>query len=475
MEGSVAHWGTGHPVPQVGRCCDTGPTIDGNDAMSESTIEELIRAHEVGELIGRLAASSVLNIAEELSRLDRADTAIVFRFLSRERAIEVFEALDPADQQKVLDGLRDDRVLHLVENLDPDDRVRLFDELPAKVVNQLLGKLSPVERHLTGLLMGYPEDSVGRLMSPEYVSLRSSMTVEQALAKIRREGLDAETIYALPVLDEQRHLIGVTGLRSLIVAPPDERIEQLMTTDMHVVTTDTDREVAARLVREAGLIALPVVDSEDRLVGVLTVDDAMEILEEEETEDFAFHGGHTPLNKPYLSVSAFGMARARGLWLLVLILAATLTVNVLQYFETTLDKVVSLALFIPLLIGTGGNSGAQASTAVIRAMAIGEVRFTDLPRIVWREARVGVMLGFMLAAAVFVPISLLFELDLAVVVSVTLLTICTWATVTGSALPLLAKRLGVDPAVVSAPVITTVVDATGLIIYFAFAILILGI
>ncbi|TVR28640.1 MAG: magnesium transporter [Ilumatobacter sp.] len=439
-----------------------------------TTIEELIDNGDVTALTQRLEDSSVLEIADELSRLDPSDTAIAFRVLPRDRALEVFEALDPSDQQQVLDGMRDDRVLHLVENLDPDDRVRLFDELPAKVVGLLLEQLSPTERRLTGLLMGYPEDSVGRYMSPEYVSLRASLTVEQALERIRREGLDAETIYALPVLDEQRRLIGVTGLRSLIVADPSATIGELMTTEVHSVTTDTDREDAARLVREAGLIALPVVDSERRLVGVLTVDDAMEILEIEETEDFAFHGGHAPLNKPYLAVSAFGLARARGLWLLVLIIAAALTVNVLQFFEDTLESAVVLALFIPLLIDTGGNSGAQASTVVIRAMAVGEVRFTDLPRIVWRETRVGVLLGLMLATVVFVPVAVIYEPDLAFVVSATLVTICTWATIAGSALPLLAKRVGVDPAVVSAPVITTLVDATGLIIYFVFAISILG-
>jgi magnesium transporter len=199
----------------------------------------------------------------------------------------------------------------------------------------------------------------------------------------------------------------------------------------------------------------------------------MAILEAEETEDFAFHGGHAPLNKPYLAVSAFALARARGVWLLILIVAAALTVNVLQFFEETLERMVTLALFIPLLIDTGGNSGAQASTAVIRALAVGEVRFSDLPRIVWREARVGVALGAMLAAAVFPLVLLVWGAGLALVVSATLVTICTWATLAGSALPLLAKRVGVDPAVVSAPVITTLVDATGLVIYFLFAITIL--
>lgn len=442
--------------------------------MTTQDIARLIDEGATKELTSWLGQATVLEIVDELTRLDPADTAFAFRLLPRNRALEVFEELEPIDQQQVLDGLRDDRVVHLIEQLDPDDRARLLDEMPAMVANRLINQLSPTERRLTTILLGYPEDSAGRLMTPEFVSLRATMSVEQAMAKIRREGLDAETVYALPVLDDERHLIGITGLRSLVLANPDQLVRELMTTDVVMVSTDVDREDAARLIREAGLIALPVVDSEQRLVGVITVDDAMGVLEDEETEDFAFHGGHSPLNQPYLSVSALRLARARAVWLLVLIAAAALTVNVLQFFEGTLQQAVTLALFVPLLIGTGGNSGAQAATAVIRAVAIGEVRFGDLPRIVWREARVGLFLGAILAVAIFVPIALIWEPDLALVVSITLVTICTWATVAGAALPLIARKVGVDPAVVSAPFISTLVDATGLVFYFVYATLILG-
>jgi magnesium transporter len=437
--------------------------------MTPPALDQLLHDDDTTSIAAWLAETGTLDIADEFTRLDPAEMGLAFRLLPRDRALDVFEALDPHHQQQVLDGLLDDRVRHLLEQLDPDDRVQLLDEMPAKVAKRLLTQLSPDERSLTTVLMGYPEESAGRHMSPEFVSLRASMTAADAMAKIRREGPDAETIYALPVLDDERRLIGVTGLRSLVLAAPSTLISDLMSTDVHMVTTDTDREDAARLMREVGAIALPVVDSETRLVGVLTVDDAMSILETEETEDFALHGGHSPLRKPYLAVSAPSLARARALWLLVLIVAAGLTVTVLDRFEGTLGTVPTLALFIPLLIGTGGNSGAQASVAVIRAMAVGEVRFTDLPRIVWREARVGVMLGTMLGAAVSVPVAVVWGTDFAAVVGFALVTICTWATLAGSALPLLAKRVGVDPAVVSAPVITTLVDASGLIIYFLFA------
>lgn len=443
--------------------------------MSDVRIDELVRDGDTGPLVEWLRETSVLDIVDELTRLDPEGIAVAFRLLPRDRALDVFEALDPTDQQQVLDGLRADRVRSLIEALDPDDRARLFDEMPAKVVNRLLAQLSPDERALTTVLLGYPEESAGRLMSPEFVSLRASLTAGEALDKIRHEGLDAETVYALPVLDDHRHLIGITGLRALVLAPPSERVGELMTTDIHQVTTDTDQEVAARLVREAGLIALPVVDSEGRLVGVITVDDALRVLEDEDTEDFALAGGASPLRTSYLSASALGLAKVRALWLLLLIVAAAFTVNVLQVFEDTLDEVVTLALFIPLITGTGGNSGAQASTAVIRAMAVGEVRLTDLPRIVWREARVGLLLGLMLSTAAAIPISFLYDVDMGAVIMFTLILVCTWATTVGSALPLLARRAGVDPAVVSAPLITTLVDASALIIYFVVAKLVLGI
>ncbi len=437
--------------------------------MTAPALDQLLEHGDTALLAAWLAETGIHDIADELTRLDPAEMGVTFRLLPRDRAIDVFEALDPHHQQLVLDGLLDDRVRHLIEQLDPDDRVALLDEMPAKVATRLIGQLSPDERSLTTVLMGYPEASSGRHMTPEFVALRDTMTAAEAMDKIRRDGHEAETIYALPVLDATRHLIGVTGLRALVLASPSTLVGEIMSTDVHMVDTHTDREEAARLMRDVGAIAIPVVDSEGRLVGMLTVDDAMSILETEETEDFALHGGHSPLRKPYLAVTTFGLARARAVWLMVLIVAAGLTVNVLQVFEGTLALDTRLALFVPLLIGTGGNSGAQASTAVIRAMAIGEVRFSDLPRIVWREARVGIMLGAMLGLAVLFPIGAIWGFDLGAVVGVSLVTICTWASLAGSGLPLVAKRVGVDPAVVSAPFITTLVDASGLLIYFTFA------
>jgi magnesium transporter len=438
------------------------------------TLPELVATRDINSLNQWLADAGTLEIAEELARLPPAERAIPFRLLPKDRALEVFEALDPIHQQELLEGLRDTAVRQIFEDLDPDDRARLVDEMPAKVAKQLLGGLSPRERALTATLLGYPEDSAGRIMSPEVVNLKANQTAGEALERLRRVGTSAETIYALPVTDDERRLVGVIGLRDLVLADPQTKIGDLMDDEVYSGRVDQDQEEIARLMQEANLLALPIVDTERRLVGIVTVDDAMQVLEEEQTEDVARAGGAEPLEHPYLSVSLMGLARSRVVWLLALIVAATLTVNVLQLFEPTLEQFVKLALFIPLVIGTGGNAGSQSATTVTRALAVGELRSGDVMLVVLREGRVGVLLGGMLAALAFVPTLLFVDTRFAVVVSLTLLCVCTLATLVGSLLPLLARRLGFDPAVMSAPFITTLVDASGLVVYFLIAIVILG-
>ncbi|MFO7549661.1 MAG: magnesium transporter [Acidimicrobiia bacterium] len=438
-------------------------------------LAEWTRSADLDALREWIEQTGTLDIAEDIARLEPDERALTFRLLPRDRALTVFEALDPVHQQDVLEALRDERVVQIMEALDPDDRARLFEEMPAKVVRRVLAGLSPLERSYTAALLGYPEDSAGRIMTPEFVLLRASMTAADALAKIRRTPSEPETLTMMPVGDDQRRLLGVVRLARLVQAPPSRAVSELVEEETYRVSAFDDQEAAARLVAEADLLSLPVVDSEDRVVGVITVDDAMRILEEEVTEDLHLAGGTEPLGRPYFSVTVRQLAAKRVVWLLALVAAATLTVNVLGYFEDTLASVVTLALFIPLLTGTGGNTGAQASTVVIRAMALDEVRLADLPRVVWREARVGLVLGSMLAVIGFLPVSIFFGTDLATVVSLTLLAVCAWATFAGSMLPLLAKRVGVDPAVMSAPLITTLVDATGLLMYFLIARAILGI
>jgi magnesium transporter len=445
---------------------------------------DLVAERDVEALNDWLLGAGTLDIAEEMARLDPAERAIPFRLLPKDRALEVFEALDPLHQQELLEGLREEGVRQIFEEMDPDDRARLVDEMPAKVARRLLAGLSPHERALTAKLLGYPENSAGRVMSPEVANLRANMTAAQALERLRVIGGSAETIYALPVTDDQRRLVGAMGLRDLVLADPQIKVGDLMDTEVYSARVDEDQEAVARLMLEADLLALPIVDAEGRLVGIVTVDDAMEILEEEQTEDVARAGGAEPLAHPYLSVSVLGIARSRVVWLLILIVAATLTVNVLAYFEESLASVVALALFIPLVIGTGGNTGAQSATTITRALAVGEVRGTDVALVVLREVRVGLLLGAMLAAIAYLPAMLFvqflslqpeFAQQVALVVSLTLLVVCTLATLVGSLLPLLARRLGFDPAVMSAPFITTLVDATGLLVYFAIAGVVLGI
>jgi magnesium transporter len=437
-------------------------------------LSELARDRDLKGLKQWLSEHGAIDIAGESTRLDLEERAVVFRLLSKDRALDVFEALDPVHQQELLASLRESNVREILEEMDPDDRARLLDEMPAAVAKRLLEGLSPHERKLTSILLGYPENSTGRIMSPEYISLRASMTVEEALAFVRKAGREAETIYTLPVTDDELCLMGVAGLRELVLAAPQDRVRSIMTQEVYSARADEDQEQAARLMKEAGILAMPVTDTEGRLVGVLTIDDAMEVLEAEDTEDILRGGGSEPLGRPYLTVSTLYLARTRATWLLILIIASTLTVNVLQYFEVALQTVVTLSLFIPLLIGMGGNVGAQSATIVVRAMAIGEVRPTDFARVVLREVRVGALLGLMIGFIAYFPVMIIFGFQFGNVISLSLFSISTLAAMVGSVLPLLAKRVGVDPAVVSAPIITTLVDATGLIIYFLIAGALLG-
>lgn len=439
----------------------------------------MLRDHITGRDLDALRAwlteQGALDIADELIRLEPDERAIPFRLLPKDRALAVFEAFDPVHQRELLDALAEVDADALFAGIDADDRARLIDEMPAMVARRLLAALPEDSRANTNRLLGYTEETAGRMMSPRYVSLRATMTASDALAKVRRAGLRPREVLVLPVTDDQRHLVGAVDLPDLVTATPTATVADLVRPETYQVRVDEDQEVAARLMQEADLVALPVLDTEDRLVGVLTVDDAMEIIEEEETEDISRAGGVEPLDVPYLDASVLQLARKRAVWLLLLGVAAVATVTVIDGFEDRIEEVTTLALFIPLLIDTGGNSGSQAATVVIRAMAVGDLRFRDVPQMLRREFLVGVLLGAMLAGLAFVPVALVFGAPFAAVISLTLFLICVWATFAGGFLPPLAKRLGVDPAVFSAPVITTLVDATGLLLYFSIAVVVLGI
>jgi magnesium transporter len=443
------------------------------DMTTHLEIDNLADAGDIRAIRAALVDQPTSVVVDALVRLDRVQRAVAFRALPKAQSLAVFESLDPAMQVEILDGLRAEATVELIETLDPDDRAGLLDELPAKVANRFLKSLSSNERSMTTTLLGYPPSSTGRRMSPEAMTIPQDATVAQALQRIQARGKEAETIYLLPVVGPGRELVGVVSLRRLLFTDPNMPVSQVMNAPVMIQAT-ADQEVAARLVRDEGLLALPVVDAEQRLLGLFTVDDAMRILESEESEDIARTGAAEPLRRPYLASSIFDLVRSRVGWLLVLIIAASLTVNVLEYFEATLATVITLALFVPLLIGTGGNAGAQAATTVVRALALGDIRFRDLLRVVSREIRTGFVLGIILAAIGFIPAALLFDRDIAIILASSIVAICTLATLIGSLIPMVAQRLGVDPAVVSAPFITTIVDATGLIVYFLIAQTVLG-
>lgn len=437
-------------------------------------LTSLARDGDMRGLREALCEFDVPGIVDELERLDDFSRAVAFRALPKDLALATFEDLDPPLQRELIDELREDRVTELVAELDPDDRASLLDELPAGVAARLLSGLDAQESAMTTALLGYPPRSVGRRMTPQVVSVPDDLTVGEALAHVRRHEPDAETIYVLPVVGAGRRIEGVVSLRRLLVTDDETPVEQV-TSEPITVEATSDQEAAARLVRDHGLVALPVVDAEARLLGLFTVDDAMRVLEAEESEDIARSGGTEPLRRPYLTTGVVEIVRSRIVWLLVLIAAATLTVNVLDYFEDTLAEVVALALFIPLLIGTAGNTGAQAATTVVRAMAVGDVRFRELPRVVSREGMVGLLLGATLGVVGFIPASIVAGADVALVLALALVVVCTMATTAGAFTPMLAKRAGLDPAVVSAPFITTFVDAAGLIVYFLIARALLGV
>ncbi|WP_083913705.1 magnesium transporter [Nocardia concava] len=464
-------------LPPVAPVLDV-PCAEGNslrDIAHGDSLRDIVDCHHLTPTMRWLDDHAPHVIADELARMDSVTAVMAFRLLDKDRALDVFEELEPVDQQRILSGLRDHSFRELVEEMDPDDRARMLREAPAKVAKKVLAGLSPHERRMTATLLGYPEGSVGFYMTPEVVALPRNLPVAQALQTVRAKGSNAETVYTLPVVDAGRRLIGVVELRDLVLSSPDTMIAELVAAEPVSVRATDSAEKAARLMQGANLINLPVVDSEDRLVGLLTIDDAVEVIEAADSEDMARQAGTAPWQGHYMAAGVFQLARYRALWLLLLLVAATLTVTVTNFFEPTLEQAAHLALFIPLLIGSGGNVGAQAATTCVRALAVGEVRVSDLFKVIWRECRVGLLLGCMLAVVGMVIGSLFVGAKIAVVVGVALIIICGWAATIGGTMPLMAKKLRIDPAVISAPMVTTLVDATGLIIYFTTAKLVLGI
>ncbi|MBD2541856.1 magnesium transporter [Coleofasciculus sp. FACHB-SPT36] len=451
--------------------------------VSRSELRQLVRMQlqmllEAEDLQGAkaiLVPVQPADIAEAIEGLPEAMQAIAFRLLSKDEAIEVYEYLDSSVQQALIEEFRRQEVLDIVDKMSPDDRARLFDELPATVVRRLLEQLTPTERQATAQLLGYEAGTAGRLMTPEYISLKENMTVAETLERIRSLAHATEIIYYLYITDAARHLSGILSLRDLVIANPDQKIGDIMTRDVVCVYTSDDQEEVARLIGRYDFLAVPVVDREKRLVGIVTVDDVIDIIEQETTEDIYKQGGLQSGGDNYFQTDLLTVARKRVVWLFVLLLTNTVTGTIIKAEEEILRQVVSLAAFIPLLTGTGGNVGSQSSTVVIRGLNTEELREMGPAQVVGREAIAGALLGVMLGTVATLWAFWLLNGDWAVslAVGISLVAISVLASVAGSGLPFIFRAVGLDPALMSAPFITTAVDVLGVLIYFNLARLIL--
>ena len=444
--------------------------------FSPQRLTELVEHKQFRPLRELLTEMNEVDIAAFLGELEPDQQAIVFRLLPKELAAEVFAYLDDSeDQERLIGALSDRELREVLDELYLDDAVDIIEEMPASVVSRILRNTGAETRQQINELLNYPKDSAGSIMTTEFVSLRPDATVSDCFQRIRREGVDKETIYTCYVT-HNRVLMGVVTVRQLLLADAGTRVRDIM--EDHVISVETamDREEAAQLMSRYDLSALPVVDAEDRVVGIITFDDVLDVFQEEATEDIEKMAAIIPSEKPYMQTSVFRLWRNRIPWLLLLMVSATFTGRIIAGFESALASYAALTIFIPMLMDTGGNCGGQASVTVIRALSLGEIEFRDLPRVLWKELRTAVLCALTLFLAVLAKALLLDGqgIRVALVVSLTVFfTVCI-AKLVGCTLPMLAKRLGFDPAVMASPFITTVVDALSLLVYFVVAARVLG-
>ena len=447
-------------------------------------IEEMLRQKQYAQLRVLLVPLEAADIALVMMESEDSVLPLVFRLLPKELAAEVFVELDSDLQEMLIQGFSNTELKEVLDELYLDDTVDIVEEMPANVVHRILRHTDPETRKSIDEILNYPEDSAVSIMTTEFVDLKATMTVEDAFKRIRRTGPDKETINVSYVTDAGRHLIGLVSIRTLLFAEDDEIIEDIMETNLVSVSTLDDQETVAMALSKYDFLALPVVDKENRLVGIVTVDDAIDVLQEETTEDIEKMAAMLPSDKPYLKTGVLETWKARTPWLMILMLSATFTGIILTRFESSLAACAILTSFIPMLSGTGGNSGTQASTAVSRALSLGEVRFGDLPRVLLKEFGVALTCGICLAAANFVKMMVVdcwllhnpsVTPMVALVVCLTLVGTVLCAKLVGCALPILAEKIGFDPAVMASPFISTIVDSLSLLIYFRFATLILNI
>ncbi len=450
----------------------------------EKALIKLLEEKKYVTLKDLLVTMNPCDIAAVFEEVEENQIPLLFRLLTKEQAAETFVEMEPDAQELLIRGFSDNELKEVVDELYVDDAADLVEEMPANVVRRILQQADPEMRKSINQILRYPENSAGSIMTTEYVSLRSNMTVEEAILRIRRQGVDKETIYTCYVTKD-RTLTGLVTVKDLLLAEDDEtKIEDIMETNLIYVTTQTDQEEVAHMFNKYNFLALPVVDKENRMVGIVTFDDAMDVMEDEATEDMEIMAAMTPSEKSYLKSSPFELFKHRIPWLLLLMVSATFTGIIISSFENALSLLPALTAFIPMLMDTGGNCGSQSSVTVIRALSLNELKFSDLAKVVWKEIRTAVLCAVSLAAVCFLKILLVdrmmmgnesISITVDAVVCLTLAVTVTMAKVVGCSLPMVAKKLKLDPAVMASPFITTIVDALSLLVYFMFAKTLLGV
>lgn len=434
-------------------------------------VKNLLKNNQRVALHKLLLDTNPVDIAELMDELTDQDLLVAFRILPKDLAADVFSRVDSDTQQKIVESVSEAEVSRIVNELFVDDAVDFIEEMPAVVVKKILKNTSPEMRKEINLLLSYPEDSAGTIMTTEFVDLRAGLTVKEAIARIRKIGIDSETINVLYVIDDNRRLLGLLEIRKIILSTPEMLIGDIMDTNVIKVNTLSDQEEVAALFKKYDLLAMPVVDTEDRLVGIVTVDDILDVIEEENEEDFAIMNALEPSDEPYLETDVFTLAKRRIVWLLVLMISATFTGLIIRRYEAVLSSVVILTSFIPMLMDTGGNAGSQSSTLIIRGLALGELQLGDFFKILYKEFLISLIVGTILGAINFARLYWIERVPLTIALTVTLsmIVVVMIAKVCGGLLPVLAKRLKMDPAIMAGPFITTIVDALALIVYFQFA------
>lgn len=439
-------------------------------------ILDYIKAGKPVNARAELLEMNVVDIATLLEDVDRDDLVILFRILPKDTAAEVFSYLTKVDRAHIIESLTDKEISGIIDKLFMDDTVDFIEEMPANIVKKVLKNTDDDTRKMINSLLSYPDDSAGSIMTTEFVDIKKEMTVMDAIAHIRKTGVDKETIDTLYVIDSNRKLEGIVPIRKILLSDENLLIEDIMDTNFVYIYTLDDQEDVASMFKKYDYFSMPVTDSENRLVGIITIDDILDIIEEENEEDFAKMNALAPSDEEYLDSSVYSLAKQRIMWLLILMISATFTGIIIRQYESVLSSVVILASFIPMLMDTGGNSGSQSSTLIIRGLALGELEITDYPKILWKEFRVSIVVGLVLAFINFLRIYLLERVDFIVslTVCISLFATVVLAKVVGGMLPLIAKKFKLDPAIMAAPLVTTIVDTFALMVYFSTASLLMG-